>query len=427
MNVLFVGDNRNRGNFGCRGTSTALSMLVERKHTISASISGFVTDQNIDYLFYYDFLPAWCYRFFGNHIYRKDIFRFVTDKVGIKKGDYVSADFDKSIANFRKCIAANPALQELNLDNYDFDAMVVNGEGSFIFSTPAWREPLVIAMLMYWAIQKGKKVYFMNAMFSDSPYSPQNNETIKAVEKILSKCECVVVRENFSKEYAQTHFKDINLQIKPDALFSWYSMINDNHNVTNLRYYIAHTVESNSLYNGYDFSTPYILVAGSSARVGNRSESVPAFVKLVTELRKRYSGNIYLIKVCEGDDFLYEVANQTNTRIIPMETPLVASAKILSQADAFVSGRYHPGIMASLGGTPCVFMSSNSHKTLSLQNLLAYENQKEYSIIPNDEEIKQIVADTLSKINEGSALREKIKKRCEVLSKEAESMIDYIE
>lgn len=426
MKVLFVGDNRNRGNFGCRGTSTALSMLVERKHTIVASVSGFGTDWKTDYLFYYDFLPAWCYRFFKNHGFRKEFMHYIANFLGIKKGDFVSTDFDLSISNFKKCLIANPVLQDLNIDNYDFDAMVVNGEGSFIFSTPAWREPLVIAMLMHWAIQKGKKVYFLNAMFSDAPDTPRNIDTIRAVGNVLSKCDCVAVRERFSKEYALTHFPSINLKLIPDALFTWYRLINDEHQVLNLRYYIPHSIEANSLYSGFDFSAPYVLVAGSSAGVGDRDKSVAAFVNLLDELKAHYKGVIYLIKVCEGDDFLYDVGAQTNTRVIPMAIPLVAAAKILSRADAFISGRYHPAIMASLGGTPCVFMTSNSHKTLSLQDLLEYESKKEYNIVPDKDEVRRIVADTLSRINEGKVLRDKIKEKCKSLSAEAEAICNLL-
>ena len=426
MKIIYVGDNRNRGNFGCRGTSTALSMLIEQKHTITATISGFGTDQNIGYLFYYNFLPAWCYRFVNTHGFRKELIHFFAHLFNKKRDDFVSSDFDKSISNFKKCLIANPALEELNLDNYDFDAMIVNGEGSFIFSTPAWREPLVLAMLMHWAQLKGKRVYLMNAMFSDSPFSERNNDSLLAVGDVLAKCECVSVRERFSEVYVSTHFPTINLRRKPDALFTWYKMINDAHIVNNLRYYIPHSLESNSLYNGFDFSTPYILVAGSSGKVWNRTESVPAYVNLVNELKKHYNGNIYLMKVCEGDDFLCDVGSQTGTRVIPMEIPLVAGAKILSRADAFVSGRYHPAIMASLGGTPCVFMSSNSHKTLSLQEVLGYDCIREYNDIPNTNDIQAIVADTLEKINEGKALREKIKSRCELLSKEAETISELI-
>ena len=83
------------------------------------------------------------------------------------------------------------------------------------------------------------------------------------------------------------------------------------------------------------------------------------YTNLVNKL-KELNKEIYLVEVCEGDHFLRDVAKLTNTKLIPMDTPIIAAGKILANARIFISGRYHPAILASLGGTPCVFMSSNS-------------------------------------------------------------------
>lgn len=40
MKVIYVGDNRNRGNFGCRATSTALSQIIEQEHEIVGTVYG---------------------------------------------------------------------------------------------------------------------------------------------------------------------------------------------------------------------------------------------------------------------------------------------------------------------------------------------------------------------------------------------------
>jgi len=46
MKIVYVADNRNRGNYGCRGTSTALSMLISEKHEIVARVTGRFTHSN---------------------------------------------------------------------------------------------------------------------------------------------------------------------------------------------------------------------------------------------------------------------------------------------------------------------------------------------------------------------------------------------
>lgn len=38
MKIIYVGDNRNRGNFGCRATSTALSQIIEQEHEIVGTV-----------------------------------------------------------------------------------------------------------------------------------------------------------------------------------------------------------------------------------------------------------------------------------------------------------------------------------------------------------------------------------------------------
>ena len=132
-----------------------------------------------------------------------------------------------------------------------------------------------------------------------------------------------------------------------------------------------------------------------------------------------------MIQVDEGDEFLNDVSKRTAIPIIPMETPLVAAAKILANARVYISGRYHPAIMASLGGTPCVFMSSNSHKTLSIQELLQYEKIEEYNLVPDEEECKQIVA-AAKELIQDSSIRNKIKERASELSVMAKELLAVI-
>lgn len=53
MRIVYVGDNRNRGNFGCRATSTALSQMIEGKHTIVGTVSGKYTNRDTENLFFF--------------------------------------------------------------------------------------------------------------------------------------------------------------------------------------------------------------------------------------------------------------------------------------------------------------------------------------------------------------------------------------
>lgn len=437
MKVVYVGDNRNRGNFGCRATSTALAQLIEQNHEIVGTITGRYTNSDNGQLFFYQHLPKGIYKKLGGFRYWSDL------KTGLylfarmikrhhyyfSNFDFIDYDFEKSVKNLINCIPANSGLKEMDLRQYDFDALVVNGEGSFIFATPAWRECLVEAMLMWWALKLGKKVYYLNGMFSDDPYTPHNNKTILAIEDIFRQCEIVQVREMQSYEYAQKYFSHSKVTMKPDALFTWYDYINDGYKVTDGKYIIGPSGATNESFHRYDFTKDYVCIAGSSS-VGlvskNIEEIVSAYVKLVEMVKKEIAIDVYLVEVCEGDKFLCEVAKRTGTKLIPIDTPILSAAKILSNARVFISGRYHPAILASMGGTPCVFMGSNSHKTKSLQELLQYDFIYEYDVLPNQNQVEEMIQQAKKEISEGDRLREHIKNRCYELRNTAMEIADLI-
>ena len=210
----------------------------------------------------------------------------------------------------------------------------------------------------------------------------------------------------------------------------WYDFVNDNHKVENGKYYMGPSGANDSTFTEYDFTKPYICVAGSSS-VGLASKDskriISVYSNLVRKIKDAFDYKVYLVEVCEGDAFLRDVAENTETDLVPIDTPIIAAAKILANAKVFISGRYHPGILASLGGTPCVFMSSNSHKTRSLQELLKYENIIEYPVLPSDEDCDQMIKAAKEKIEYGENLRNKILNRVWELSQDAKTIADLIQ
>lgn len=61
MKIIYIGDNRNRGNYGCRATSTALSMLVSHNNKIVGRVKGDSTYFYPD-VFYFKYFPKWLYK-----------------------------------------------------------------------------------------------------------------------------------------------------------------------------------------------------------------------------------------------------------------------------------------------------------------------------------------------------------------------------
>lgn len=72
------------------------------------------------------------------------------------------------------------------------------------------------------------------------------------------------------------------------------------------------------------------------------------------------------------------VADAKGAPFVPADVSLAVASKLLAHSYGFVSGRYHPSILASNLGVPTAYMVSNSHKTRSLQRLLGESNPREY-------------------------------------------------
>ena len=126
--VLFVGDNTNSFNFGCRGTSQALMDIIISK--------GYIINDKIR---------------------RKELLSlFPAAAVCNDSFQYISAvkQFDKT--------AYNTVLERIN----GSDILILNGEGSFIFQHPPRLDMLNYLTLFYACIESGKPFFILNAMYT---------------------------------------------------------------------------------------------------------------------------------------------------------------------------------------------------------------------------------------------------------------------
>ena len=56
MKIVYVGDNRNRDNFGCRATSTALSQILSKENEIVGRIYGHYTNADANNVFFHKYI-----------------------------------------------------------------------------------------------------------------------------------------------------------------------------------------------------------------------------------------------------------------------------------------------------------------------------------------------------------------------------------
>jgi len=406
MKIIYFADNIVRENFGCRATSTALKQLLEKNNEIVADITGEITHENgAEDVFFAPCIKS--YKPFSKIQSKKLIFK-VWRKAArrINKGrkpsryDFTDYNPEKSYKNLIKCLPANPQYKNYDLRNYDFDALVINGEGTMIMSDPPRRDSLTYLMMAKWALDLNKKVYFVNAMFSDSTTGAQNKTLVKYTNDILAACTLVTARDPYSLEYLKKYMPAVQASFIPDALFTWKKYINPDLLKHNIECYLpfGHEFRFEGL-NKIDFSKPYIVISGNSLAINNFGKAVDCYTNLVHCIKNRLHVQIVLLQVCLGDGFLKRVAENTGTPFIPVEIPIIYGLNILAGASLYLSGRFHPSIMASLGATPCIFQGSNSHKTESLQGMLQYEKTAVYSAFPSEDEFEAICKEINDKMN----------------------------
>ncbi|MCL2633232.1 MAG: polysaccharide pyruvyl transferase family protein [Oscillospiraceae bacterium] len=391
--IVFVGDNSDYLNFGCRATSMALSDILSETTTISERIS------RGDILGLFSAIP-------------------ICDDWGvyistIKK--YNCTIFEKLVNSIKKA-----------------DAVVFNGEGSFILKSPPRVDLHNYLVVMLACIEADKPFFVLNFMFSAFSSEPLNNDLSKTCLQAFGKAEIICVRDNESKRLIESENNSINVKYLPDALFSWYNLLTNNAEklkcVADNYQFSLPFISDERFYRELDLSQRYILLSGNSYASHFPNLMEKSFFKLAVALRDKAEAlgcKLYLIECCGGDFPLRKVAIDVGVPLIPANINIYFAMYILSSAQCFVSGRYHPSIMASLGGTPCVFMGSNSHKTTSLQDVLEYSVIKTFNPLPDDEEIDMIVEETIAKINADRELIQRNSEKNCLLTEEIFKKINY--
>jgi ADP-heptose:LPS heptosyltransferase len=203
----------------------------------------------------------------------------------------------------------------------------------------------------------------------------------------------------------------------PDSLFTWYPIIDKLRLEVPARGDLLMPFPENRGNLGrIDFSKPYICIGGSAGAVDEPERAVEHF-SLIVEKAKTLGCEIYLTENDGRDDFLRTVAARTGTAYIPVNTSIFAGGSILANARLFISGRYHATILASIGGTPCIFLGSSAHKMHSLQEVLEYDRVREFPVFASEQECDEIVRLSREHLDQGEVLRERIRgvvrKRCD--------------
>jgi Polysaccharide pyruvyl transferase len=401
VKAFFVGDHTDGPNWGGRSQSLALASLLRRRFVISGSVPGGVVTGSGPFV--NTLLPS---TLADAIFYRRDRAAWVERLARLQEllgaRDVVTGDPAESAESILKFSGRFEALGTLRRQVEEADVVVLNGEGSGIFGTPYRRDFFFYLALAEVGLRLGKPVFFVNTIFSDSPRTGRNTESLAAAEAVLSRCTDVHVRDPYSLEYAAETMPKVRCRYVPDALFTWVDRVQDPGFQPPAvgDFAIPYPEVDWRWFGRLDFSRPYVCLGGSSRAAEEPERAQVAFHGLVEEM-KSLDVPVYVVETCRGDAFLRRVVAETGVGFVPRECPIMIATAILTHARLLVSGRFHPTILASLGGTPCVFMEAHSHKMRSLQESLGYENEPMFSTFPDEAEVGRIVARSREIVCEG--------------------------
>jgi polysaccharide pyruvyl transferase WcaK-like protein len=415
-------------NWGGRGQSIALYSLLSSEFPVSDVVYGSGATLVIEFD---EYLRSLLPRRIGNLISRireksgfLDLCLDIGKVVGAK--NFVTNRPEQSLRNLLKHMRTSPRLSRLYDQVNRTDVVVINGEGSGIFRTPFREDFFFYLAMIELALHLKKHVFYVNGIISDCPNTGRNVDDVRAANGSLAKCDAVLVRDFQSLEYVNTVMKGVNCHFLPDALFSWQSnMENSLRHLPKDGDFTIPFPEKQEYFGKLDFSEPYICIGGSSEAAYQPDQAIARYDSLFHRCHE-LGLKVFLIQPCEGDEFLNRIASSRSAGIVPVCTPIQLCGAILSNARLLISGRYHPSIFASLGGTPCIFLGAHSHKMTSLQHVLEYKEVFEFSAFPTEEEIDRILALGSRYLDGGQDLRDQIINTVKKLDNESRTLNGYI-
>lgn len=353
--VLLVNDTSDQNNWGCLATTFALKKLLA-DNVIDLSLEVITLNQ-LRKRFRVTKLPRSRGRIFeydsgnphkpfrGNKL-SQYVSRVLSEAIEFFPS--VSDEFD-SVAtawlNGNGGPVGNDAIEKIK----NADVVIFNGEGSLYENALKGQRPL---FLMYLA-----KKYFDKPCFivnHSAHFKSSTPVLLSMARTVYPLMERILVRE----PYSQRNLKElvhIDAEVVPDALFSL--TFDDN---TPLPFLDRLQGEK------------YICIGATSLAGTTKWQPIDAYSTLVEEFQA-LGFKVVLVAKDKPDMFLSSVAQSTGGALFFGPSHSFADLyKLLSKSRLFVSGRYHPSIIAAMAGCPLLALSANMHKMEGLYELFDY-------------------------------------------------------
>lgn len=425
--VLLVSDNRDNANWGSRATTMA---LLELMAAAGLSPSDRVLDGEVrsrvalaDGPVAGRLLrrPALA-RLAGAGLARGGRTRLSLERLGVR--DAVSDDPAETVRRWRR--SGREPLAEWIARVERADAVVVNGEGSMIFTTPSRLEQRFHLAVMQLAHEADVPFAYVNALVADPANGPRNAATVAATRRLLPQARLVTTRDPWSQAFLREVAPEVDSVYVPDSVFAWNGRVGRGRDLLARPEYLTPFHERPDRLGTWDFQRPYVCVGGSSEAAKDPKRAAASYRRLLQALPEL--GYPVVVTVSStGDAFLEELAHELGLPLVPADTNVMVATEILAHAELVVTGRYHPAILAGLGGVPGVLLGADSHKTASVQQMLGYPDIHVFAEQPTAADVSAILQRARSVLAERQRWQEAIKAAVALRAAEARRLTGHLE
>jgi len=425
--VLLVSDNRDNANWGSRATTMALLELMaaaglspsdrvldaevrSRVALADGPVAGRLLRQ-----------PALA-RLAVAGLARGGRTRLSLERLGVR--DAVSDDPAETVRRWRR--SGREPLAEWIARVERADAVVVNGEGSMIFTTPSRLEQRFHLAVMQLAHEADVPFAYVNALVADPANGPRNAATVAATRRLLPQARLVTTRDPWSQAFLREVAPEVASVYVPDSVFAWKGRVGRGRDLLARPEYLTPFHERPDRLGTWDFQRPYICVGGSSEAAKDPKRAAASYRRLLQALPEL--GYPLVVTVSStGDAFLEELAHELGLPLVPADTNVMVATEILAHAELVVTGRYHPAILAGLGGVPGVLLGADSHKTASVQQMLGYPDIHVFAEQPTAADVSAILQRARRVLAERQRWQEAIETALALRAAEARRLTGHLE
>jgi polysaccharide pyruvyl transferase WcaK-like protein len=418
MKIFLINDTSDSHNWGCRATTRALRRMITAgggRITHALGVIRMMKEER--------FVPS-----MGGRVFERTAFgvtsrlplgrrtatavatRALHGRVGrlYGAGDTVPESLDQ-FPIFARYILEGLIYRDEREALEACDAVVINGEGSIY---DRQRKGRMMLFLAYLAKRYFNKPCILVNHTADL-HDPIMAEMAAAVYPLLDD---VVFREPISAEQCRSILPDAAARFAPDAAFSYRPAERSAWSEMTARtgYFSVWPDDADS----FEPARPYVCVGASSIYLRPDRpayDPLPAYIALCCRLRKEF-GQVVLTAPCETDQtIMRHVARDLGFPLIGLNTPTQQVVDILGNATLYISGRWHPSILALTGGTPVVVMTANTHKTAGLLRLIGLDAPV-FDALRLEHQTDEVVRLAQHYVAQGDSLRDRLRNRAGDLS-----------